>query len=339
LVRAVIQENIGIPGCDQLIRLVRQMVSGYFAFVFSVALESASSFFNICYQNDAVKTTQELLQVWTAIICEASSGPELDNAKSVLIAHLANSQILSRLCFFPLDSLSEEELKNEHLKLLLGMIVSLELGIAEFLHSDAAVSEELQNALELTIRDVFCPGLIALISVFAMDTSVLEGHVALNALRALSLLVIDFPDLINEYIDRQNAAGLVQVMKSLIGTDSPYSEDLIVLLGLICRWSETMREACVWVPVPTVLTKLCDMPLRYFIHERGAKILIPTIVACCLDNDVNMRFVNQSVNGALIAQFLDNWEVGRPCDTWAPELRVPKDGLDELTEKFRSMGE
>lgn len=334
--RKTIVHTLGEKCSDQLIRQLKMMLPKSLAFVFSVVMECVTVFSKFCYKTDSLRTTIELLQLCTAIIDVKVDDEHLDNAKTQLIIHLAKGGVFDRPCITWFDSVVDNDFQGAQLKNLIQSMIGLIHAVALYLHSDSVISNELQECLEETICSVFYPGLVSCIGMCTAEVPLVDENLAAVVVKTLSLFVIDFPDLVEQFVDEQSSAALIKVMKQLITNNSVLTDDLIVLVGLICRWSETMRESCVWAPAPTLLSKLADRPLNYFIQKTEQTVLIPTLVACCIDSEVNQAYIQNTVNGLLIAKYLESTTtLPVTNDIRNPLMRIPKERIPEMITLFR----
>ena len=55
---------------------------------------------------------------------------------------------------------------------------------------------------------------------------------------------------------------------------------------------------------PSVLEQLCNLPFPYFSQPELKRILFPTLLACCFDNDENRAILQEEMNWQLIDEFL-----------------------------------
>ena len=55
---------------------------------------------------------------------------------------------------------------------------------------------------------------------------------------------------------------------------------------------------------PSVLEQLCNLPFPYFSQPELKRILFPTLLACCLDNEENRAILQEEMNWQLIDDFL-----------------------------------
>lgn len=96
-----------------------------------------------------------------------------------------------------------------------------------------------------------------------------------------------------------------------------------------------MKESVQWEPpAPTVLSTLCAMPICYIIKPEQALVLIPTIVACCIDNKENCEFVKKNINGAFIVKFFQDVK-SDPKNLFSAYYRVEKEKVPDVIELFK----
>ena len=86
-------------------------------------------------------------------------------------------------------------------------------------------------------------------------------------------------------------------------------------------------------PIPSLLSFLCKMPLNYFINPDESLVLIPTLVACCLDNPENTEYVKNNINGLFIVKFFQSYKED-PLNILSVQYRVPKNKVQSVIEIF-----
>lgn len=62
-------------------------------------------------------------------------------------------------------------------------------------------------------------------------------------------------------------------------------------------------------------------------------MLVPTLVACCIDSDENTRIVLESVNGIFSAKFVKAMDVD-DTNVSAPHHRIPVEKVAEIVQLF-----
>lgn len=56
---------------------------------------------------------------------------------------------------------------------------------------------------------------------------------------------------------------------------------------------------------PTVLQLLCQLPFDYFSNRRLTRVLYPTLIAACFENEDNSDIVRSELSLSLLANFLE----------------------------------
>jgi len=55
---------------------------------------------------------------------------------------------------------------------------------------------------------------------------------------------------------------------------------------------------------PTVLQQLCLLPFSYFSSPEPMLVLMPTLIACCFDNQSNLAVMEREASGSFLACFI-----------------------------------
>jgi hypothetical protein len=169
-----------------------------------------------------------------------------------------------------------------------------------------------------------------------MGPTLLPVDVSVKIVRVLSQITLVSDEVVAS-IDQHLAAILVQTLKVYLGIKNetlvPVLHELIVLYGLLCGRSAILRESCRWLPPPTVLERLCGLPQAYFMQKPQNSILLPTIIACCIDSVENSSFVATAVNRRVLVKFIQEMPL-KGADIAAPHLRIPVERRDDLIRLF-----
>ncbi|XP_041967404.1 S phase cyclin A-associated protein in the endoplasmic reticulum-like [Alosa sapidissima] len=57
---------------------------------------------------------------------------------------------------------------------------------------------------------------------------------------------------------------------------------------------------------PSVLQKLCQLPFQYFSHPRLIKVLFPSLICACYNNQQNKVILQQEMSCVLLATFVQD---------------------------------
>ena len=220
---------------------------------------------------------------------------------------------------------------NEHVKVVVEYVIGLIGAIANYLKKER---DEFDNV----ISQLVIPSLMSFLSIMSMDPEGCPVNTVVKVVKTVSVLAVCRPVPVKEAIDEQNVAALVQVMKVFLGSSAaqlvPVTHELIILFGILCRQSPMIRESCCWVPPPTVLARLCNLPMAYFIQEKLSNVLLPTLIACCIDSETNTQLVCESVNGAMLVKYMENMK-SIPGDISSPQYRIPESRKLEIIQMFK----
>lgn len=55
---------------------------------------------------------------------------------------------------------------------------------------------------------------------------------------------------------------------------------------------------------PSVLQKLCQLPFQYFSHPHLIRVLFPSLISACYNNDHNKVILQQEMSCVLLATFI-----------------------------------
>lgn len=55
---------------------------------------------------------------------------------------------------------------------------------------------------------------------------------------------------------------------------------------------------------PSVLQKLCQLPFQYFSHPRLIRVLFPSLISACYNNQHNKAVLQQEMSCVLLATFI-----------------------------------
>jgi hypothetical protein len=304
----------------QGVRHITTLVASSRAFALEFAMKTVADFRELCNQHNPFQLAGQIVALWGSVV-GAGAG------EAALLNFVRATGVLGGLCgLFELAGLDNGI--SEVVELITAVIEFLKVAVA-FLHR--------QTADDCGFPGVVAPAILGFFRAAASNPGRFKTESLVTAARVLSSLAVDFGEAVVVAVDEQLAASLVHVLKTFLGNTNatllPVTHELIILFGLLCRWSSVFRESCTWLPPPTLLAKLCELPLSYFVQKAQAAILVPTLVACCLDNEENARIVLGSVSGILIAKFVKGMET-KDTGIAAPQHRIPRDRVAELVAVF-----
>lgn len=108
---------------------------------------------------------------------------------------------------------------------------------------------------------------------------------------------------------------------------------LIVYLGYLCLCQPTIQQRMSYGRPPTVLMRLCGLPMRFFSQVNDKAVLLPTLICMAFMNDDNKRIIHSEMSPALLVRYvemhlhiLDDVTANNqplPAETRALSLRLP----------------
>ncbi|OHT03675.1 hypothetical protein TRFO_28866 [Tritrichomonas foetus] len=341
LIRGSLQNMIysNLPNTNQLIHHVVGMAPNSYPFALHVAFECISSFRQFCYRQDSLSATNELLTLWKTLLSDNFE----NEPKPLLIAQLARHGVLMKLCFV-LEASTTSDLRNDSLRQLSLSILGLLDSITSFCHSNFNLlsNNESKEIFEKAAFDCVVPGLLSFLSNCAADPKLVSVDSIISAVRVYSMIAIDFHDFLSNFLEKENVKSISCIFDAFCTPNNNNSNggfgsvrvvhDMIVLIGLLASASPLVKEFC--LSKSKVLSTLCSLPLSYFIKPAESVIVIPTIVACCIDSQENIDFVKKNINGAFIVKFLEEMKNDSP-EIYAPRFRIASDKVGSIIEAFR----
>jgi hypothetical protein len=233
--------------------------------------------------------------------------------------------VLKQICLV-VEKVSATDLETEPVRQFVIELIYFLGVVAGFLRIEANIEAA------LAIYHSF----LCFLTVLRMGPTLLPVEVCVRIVRVLSQLTL-LSDEIVISIDHRKTAILVHTLKVFIGLENyilaPVLHELIVLYGLLCGRSGMVKESCCWLPPPTLLDGLCGLPLSYFTQKPENSILLPTILACCIDSVENSWLVETAVNHRLLVRFIQEMPVNG-ADIASPHLRVPLNRRMDLIRFF-----
>ena len=351
LVRETLQNMIytNLPNTNQLIHYVVGMVHSSYPFALHVAFECISSFRQLCYRQDSLSMVNELLTLWKALL---SPGCE-DEPKSLLIAHLARHGVLMKLCFV-LEASNTSDLRNDSLKQLSYSILNLIESMVLFYHTHATslANSDFSAFFERAAFDCIISALVSFLTNCSNDFKMVSPDSIILAIRSYSMIIVHYKNSLPAFLDKSNVKSLLSIFDAFFkpqppqhspqrSPSSPHSpqqqpdsrilNELIVLIGLAASASPLVKESS--LSKSNVLKTLCSMPLSHFIQPNDSIILIPTIIACCIDNEENTEFVKKNINGSFIINFIEGIK-DDGNEIFSPKYRIDSTKIEQIVHSF-----
>ena len=323
----IIEEMIhsNAPSLNQVLKQVTTALPNSFSFGVQVALLCANQFCELCTKRETLPAIKEMISLMTEIFKSSNN-----ESKKILLEFIQQSRCLERICFV-VESLNEGGIRNESVRVVVECVISFMGAIVNYLKKE-------RDVFDTVISHIILPSFVSFLSIMRLDPAGSPVATVANVVKAIAVLAICRPVPVKEAVDEQNVSTLVQVIKVFLGSNAsqivPVTHELIILFGILARQSPLVRESCCWFPPPTVLTRLCNLPMAYFIQEKLSNILLPTLIACCIDSETNTQLVCELVNGAMLVKYMENMKP-IPGDISSPQYRIPESRKVEIIQMFK----
>ena len=315
------------------LRYISSFIHKIYPLAFKVGVDSIDVFSDLCKKPDSLQSSCELFELWITLL--APSSP--NDAKYYLVESLSKSSAFDRLCFI-FSAVNASDLTNERLKQLLVSAITL-LKTCSLVFKDLSNPESKPSytAFLECLERIVIPQLISFFAMMSRDPDNAPGDLIASTASTVSLLITQFPE-VTACVDETVATPMNLAMRAFLNkdSDSNYVKELILLYGILCKDSEVQRSAALWAPTPTVLSLLCELPLKYFIKKPDSSYLIPTIAAACIDSVYNVEFVNKKISSASIVKYLESADVNT-SDILSVKHRIPIERLQELIDMFKNV--
>ena len=82
--------------------------------------------------------------------------------------------------------------------------------------------------------------------------------------------------------------------------------EIIALVGYFAARHQDNQSIVQSGHQPSVLQQLCSLPFPYFSQLELKRILFPTLLACCYENEENSAILKEEMNWQLIDDFLNS---------------------------------
>ena len=105
--------------------------------------------------------------------------------------------------------------------------------------------------------------------------------------------------------------------------------EVILLVGNFVVLNTANQPVLHWGKSPTILEKLCQLPFNYFLTDELQKVLNPTLLAACFENDRNREVIERNVSLKFVKVYLqkqakgEKENVDKEVDRFALEHRFP----------------
>lgn len=96
----------------------------------------------------------------------------------------------------------------------------------------------------------------------------------------------------------------------ICGRGTRRGSDLLLEVALTQYVYVRTLSACVFQVIvqsgrqPSVLQKLCQLPFQYFSHPHLVKVLFPSLISACYNNQQNKVILQQEMSCVLLATFI-----------------------------------
>jgi hypothetical protein len=81
-------------------------------------------------------------------------------------------------------------------------------------------------------------------------------------------------------------------------------QQLILFVGYYALLNADAQAVFRWGQSPTLLQRLCNLPLFFFIDDAGKRVLLPTLMAVCFRNEANKRVMLAELNKKILLDYL-----------------------------------
>ena len=81
--------------------------------------------------------------------------------------------------------------------------------------------------------------------------------------------------------------------------------EVILLVGNFVVLNSANQAVLHWGKSPTILEKLCQLPFNYFFDNDLQKVLNPTLLAACFENNINREVIERNVSLKFVCKYLE----------------------------------
>ena len=93
-----------------------------------------------------------------------------------------------------------------------------------------------------------------------------------------------------------------------VSSSAKLLNEVILLVGNFVVLCPSNQSVLHWGKSPTILEKLCQLPFNYFFTDELQKVLNPTLLAACFENDRNREVTERNVSLKFVKSFLEREE-------------------------------
>jgi hypothetical protein len=129
------------------------------------------------------------------------------------------------------------------------------------------------------------------------------------------------------------------VDRTEVGTKGRLTRDLldetILLIGHFTLQNGKHQEMVQYFNgrSPTLLQRLCSLPIQYFTDPKCKEVLMPTIISICYANDTNKDILEREMSTQMVVNFIRNYEQGTES-RFSFGRRFPADLRDKAAQFF-----
>jgi hypothetical protein len=117
-------------------------------------------------------------------------------------------------------------------------------------------------------------------------------------------------------------------------------DEIIVLIGHFTLQNTKNQEMVQYNNGrdPTLLQRLCTLPIQYFTDPYYKQILMPTLISVCYQNDTNKDLLEREMSTKMIVNFIKNYEEESSSDSrYSCAKRFPVELLNKASAFFDAM--
>lgn len=321
---------------SQIFFQISRVLDLSFLFGFKFAIETSKRFTDYSSFTGTLKSIGDLINLYSLIFQKNSLGSQLMfYFIKVLIKNRFFDRVSSAL-FIYLD----KDFDLQQVRDIYFIIASFLLSIAKF-NLQNKLEPELKAEFVETLQQSICPSIVNSFFCSIHNQKAYNAHFKLA--QTLSIFSLVYLKESSSFIDDNGASQLSTVLKKIL-EEVPKPDikkeyelarnELILVFGLFASRNKYVQKSALYLPNPTLLSILCKLDYTFFINPVNSRIVIPTIIACCLDNEENLVFVKENLNSLFVTDFLDKVKTNER-DRFAPSFRFPIEEIEKISGMFR----